>query len=100
MDAKERILQVIGTIPKGKVCTYGMVAKLAGLPGYARYVGTVLKSLPEGSRIPWHRVINSKGTTSFPQGSAQQQSQWQKLAAEGIHIRNGKISLSDYLWHP
>ncbi|MGB3621000.1 MAG: MGMT family protein, partial [Ketobacter sp.] len=60
-ESKNILLQVIASIPKGKVSTYGGVAALAGMPRHARYVGTVLKNLPAGSKIPWHRVVNSKG---------------------------------------
>ena len=44
--AKHKVLQTIGLIPYGKVCTYGVIAEYAGLPRRARYVGTVLKNLP------------------------------------------------------
>ena len=78
MDAqqnRERIWQVVSAIPKGKVATYGQVARLAQLPGYARYVGTVMKQLPAGSKLPWYRVVNAKGELSFPLGSRQHRRQ-------------------------
>ena len=49
---RERIWQVVSIIPLGKVATYGQVARLAGLPGYARYVGYTMKTLPSGSKMP------------------------------------------------
>ena len=97
---KERILQTVAMIPAGKVCTYGKVAEYAGATRRARYVGTVLKQLPEGSTIPWHRVINSQGRSSFPETSKHCQRQLRKLEQEGLEIHDGKINLKRYLWQP
>jgi len=58
---KEIIWQVVAAIPYGKVATYGQVAKLCGFPRHARYVGMTLRDLPNGSTLPWHRVVNAKG---------------------------------------
>src|SRR5207244_5472481 len=62
--AHAHILAVVRRIPRGRVVTYGQVAALAGLPGHARLVGYALHALPEGSRVPWQRVINAKGEVS------------------------------------
>ena len=97
---KERILQTIALIPKGKVCTYGKVAEYAGAQRRARLVGTILKQLPAGSRIPWHRVINSQGKISFPEGSDKHQEQLQRLEKEGITPLKGRINLKIHLWQP
>lgn len=95
-----RILHAIAAIPAGKVCTYGKIAELAGLPRHARLVGRVLKNLPPGSRIPWHRVINSQGRSSFPEGTDAWHKQLQRLEAEGVILRGGKFDLREYLWIP
>ncbi|MCG8316271.1 MAG: MGMT family protein [Pseudomonadales bacterium] len=63
------IVQTVASIPAGKVASYGTIARLCGYATYARYVGTVLKQLPADTRLPWHRVINSKGEIAFPAGS-------------------------------
>ncbi|MEZ5491419.1 MAG: MGMT family protein [Gammaproteobacteria bacterium] len=96
MKNEERIWQAVHSIPPGRVATYGQVARLAGLPGYARYVGTVLKNLPRGSRLPWHRVVNARGCLSFPSHSSKHQQQQQLLEAEGILFIDGRLSLSQY----
>jgi len=93
----ERIYRVVRRIPKGRVATYGQVAGLAGLPGYARYVGTVLSKLPTGTKLPWHRVINSKGQISFPQGSEQYREQKNRLEQEGVVFLNGRVSFRKYV---
>ncbi len=95
---RERVWQVIHSIPAGKVCTYGRVAEMAGLPRQARAVGRYLSELPEGSKIPWYRVVNSQGKLSFEVGSARFLTQKLKLQKEDINFSNNKISLKAYLW--
>lgn len=95
-----RILQTIAAIPRGKVCTYGKIAELAGLPRHARLVGATLRNLPAGSKIPWHRVINSQGRISFPESSDAWEKQRQRLEAEGVILKGGKYNLRQYLWTP
>ncbi|CCN34169.1 putative Methylated DNA-protein cysteine methyltransferase [Vibrio nigripulchritudo MADA3029] len=94
-----QIFAVIHQIPYGKVSTYGQVAQLAGYPGYARHVGKALGNLPKGSKLPWHRVINSKGEISL-KGTAYDR-QKGKLEDEGIVVNlAGKVRLKDYQWQP
>ncbi len=95
---KERIWQIVYLIPRGKVASYGQVAKLAELPGYARYVGYVMKNLPKDTQLPWHRVVNAQGKLSFSRDSREYQSQKAKLEAEGMVFINGRFSLKMYQW--
>ena len=98
LNKRERIWQVVSRIPRGKVATYGQVASLADLPGYARYVGYTMKMLPSGSKLPWFRVVNTKGELSFPKHSAQYLTQQEKLEAEGIFFSEGRFCLRNYQW--
>ena len=98
MDPKNRIWSIISNIPEGKVISYGVVASLAGLPGHARYVGYTLKHLPSDSSLPWHRVINSKGSSSFRVGTEKYQTQKTRLEKEGVVFSGEKISISQYGW--
>jgi methylated-DNA-protein-cysteine methyltransferase-like protein len=93
---REAIYLALMSIPAGKVITYGQLAALAGLPGAARLAGTVLCGLPESTELPWHRVINAQGKISLPTDSAAYKKQLQRLHAEGVEIKNGKISLRIY----
>ena len=93
---REAIYLALMTIPAGKVITYGQLASLAGLPGAARLAGTVLSGLPEKTELPWHRVINAQGKISLPVDSTAYKKQMQRLKAEGVQIKNGKISLRIY----
>lgn len=94
----QRVFHVVAAIPYGKVTTYGEVAQLAGSPRAARQVGGVLRRLPEGTTLPWHRVINGHGQIS-QRGEAFQR-QRQALLAEGInagpHIT---VDFQLYGWH-
>ena len=90
------IYQVLANIPAGKVLSYGELAKRAGIPGAARLVGKVLRDLPEGSQLPWHRVVNAQGKLSLPQDSASYCEQQQRLINEGVEFVNQKINLTIY----
>lgn len=94
----QAILLVVGSIPSGKVCTYGKIAEMASLKGHARLVGTVMKKLPSGSRIPWFRVINSQGKISFPENSEKYQQQKSLLEQEGIVFKGTKVNLKVCMW--
>ncbi len=97
----DRIYAVVRKIPAGSVATYGQIASLAGLPGRARLVGTVLKNLPAESGIPWHRVVNAKGQISFRADGDSVTEQGLLLQDEGVALSStGRIRLADYLWCP
>ena len=93
----EMILAAVRRIPRGKVCTYGSVAEVAGLPGRARLVGTVLRQT-SGRGLPWYRVINAGGRISFPTGSDAYARQRHKLEAEGVAFVGGSVDLRRYGW--
>jgi methylated-DNA-protein-cysteine methyltransferase-like protein len=93
----ERVWQIIAAIPAGKVTTYGDVAQLAGSPRAARQVGGVLRRLPEGSKLPWFRVINRQGRISLQGDNLFRQRD--ALEAEGIEVSDaGEIELEKYRW--
>ena len=89
------IYQVISQIPHGRVASYGDIAKMAGLPGYARYVGYLLKSVPIDTSLPWHRVVRSDGT--IPQETIVKQKP--KLMAEKVVLKGQKVSQALF-WNP
>ena len=99
MNNQEKIWQIVYQIPKGKVASYGQIATLADLPGYARYVGYTMKSLPSDTKLPWYRVVNSQGRISLPRGSVQYQTQKLELEKEGIIFVNEKFSMPKFQWH-
>lgn len=94
-----QIFAVIHQIPHGKVSTYSEIARMAGYPGYARHVGKALGNLPKDSKLPWFRVINSKGEISLIGPDWERQRE--RLVAEGIAVSaEGRISLKKYKWQP
>ena len=96
----ERALLIILSIPRGRVATYGQVAGVAGSPNGARQVARVLHSLSRAQRLPWQRVINSRGSISLSRGAGFEQ-QKALLESEGVAVgRNGRIDLNRYLWVP
>ena len=97
-DSWQAILNVLGAVPPGRVCTYGKIAELAGCPGKSRYVGYILKSLPDDSRLPWHRIVNAQGRISFPLHSDRYALQRSLLENEGIHFLRDRITLCTFLW--
>ncbi len=96
-----RIQEIVGRIPPGKVATYGQIAILAGMPGHARQVGYALHSLPDGSEVPWQRVINRNGRISLRAYPAAEHLQRALLEDEGVVFDDeGNIDLEKYRWHP
>lgn len=97
-DLTCRIIEIIKSIPYGKVCTYGAIAKMAGSPQASRQVARILHSCTGKYQLPWHRVINSKGEISLPEMGGKE-IQIELLRSEGIYVLNkGKIDLKEYLW--
>lgn len=94
------IIAAIKRIPRGKVCTYGGVADVAGLPRRARLVGTVLRQTPTSRGVPWFRVINAGGRISFPVGSDSYARQRKLLENEGVDFVGGRVNLDRYGWPP
>ena len=96
---QQRVWHIVAAIPPGNVATYGDIARLAGSPRAARQVGGVLRRLPAGSQLPWHRVINRHGTLSLQGDDLLRQRD--ALAAEGIEISDdGRVALDVYRWQP
>jgi methylated-DNA-protein-cysteine methyltransferase related protein len=95
-DPEQSILAAVRRIPRGRVSSYGEIARLAGLPRRARLVGTVLRHT--AARVPWHRVINAGGRISFPAGSDACQRQRRLLEQEGIAFRRDRIDVNRYGW--
>ncbi len=92
----KRIYEAVKKIPKGRVATYGQVAKMAGDKNMARAVGNALHKNPEPGTIPCHRVVNSKGELAgaFAFGGAGVQADL--LAKEGVVVKEGKVDLKQF----
>lgn len=82
----EMIYDVVKKIPRGKVSTYGEVAKLAGNPRWARVVGYALHANPDPKTIPCHRVVNKEGAVSKAFAFGGENKQIELLKAEGVEF--------------
>lgn len=95
----EQVHQVVRCIPPGKVATYGQIARILGMPHAARTVGWALQAIPEGSDVPWQRVINGRGMISFRPGSPGATLQRALLEDEGVVFdEKGRVNLRVYGW--
>jgi methylated-DNA-protein-cysteine methyltransferase related protein len=90
----QAIWEVVCTIPRGQVSTYGAVARAAGLPGRARLAGLALRVAPDEMNLPWHRVLGAGGRIVFPKSSRHFREQAKRLRAEGVLSRDGRVDPS------
>ncbi len=85
-DQRRRaVLAAVRAIARGTVRSYGQVARLAGVPGRARWVARVL-SENDDPDLPWHRVVRSDGRIAFPPGSEGFERQRDRLLAEQVAV--------------
>ncbi|KTS77861.1 DNA base-flipping protein YbaZ [Pseudomonas oryzihabitans] len=97
---RQAVFQVLAAIPTGRVVSYGQLAELAGLGRGARWVGWMLGRLPEGSALPWHRVIAANGRPSLSHDSASGREQRERLRAEGVMLHEDRVDMRRYRWNP
>lgn len=86
-----RIERAIRAIPRGKVSTYGGVARAAGFPGAARQVAAVLR---RGFGLPWQRVLGAGGAIKLTGDSAMEQRF--RLEAEGVRFRGRRVDMKSH----
>ena len=105
-SAADRILAAIRAVPRGQVAGYGEIARRAGLPGRARLVARLLAG-NDDPELPWHRVLRSDGRIAFPADHPNFDEQQQRLRAEGVDVREGRVrgqraaaTLDEILWAP
>lgn len=92
----EDIHKIVRKIPRGKVATYGSVARAAGHPGTARQVAWALRA-PSAERLPWHRVLGAGGRILLPGEAGLHQQMLLQL--EGISFRGNRASIKESEFH-
>jgi len=94
------VREIIRSIPRGKVVSYGRIAALAGDARQARQVAWILHSSSEKAGLPWHRVIGSRGRISLPPGRGGRE-QRRLLLGEGVRFQaGGTVDWRVYGWAP
>jgi O-6-methylguanine DNA methyltransferase len=98
MTFKDRVYKITKQIPKGKVATYGQIARLAGKPKAARAVGYFMKTNPEAPQIPCHRVVGADGSLTGYSGQGGTSTKKIMLIKERIFFLGKKVDLKQSLW--
>ncbi|HEX6385465.1 MAG TPA: methylated-DNA--[protein]-cysteine S-methyltransferase [Anaerolineae bacterium] len=99
----QQVYAVVRRIPRGKVTSYGRVARMLGRPNAARAVGYALSALKDQreqvAEVPWQRVINGQGRISIVNREVSAQRQAELLRQEGVAVSDDlRIDLDVYLW--
>ena len=97
MTREDTLYKITSQIPKGKVTTYGNLARLSGIKN-PRVVGNILHKNTDSEKIPCHRVVNSKGKVAQSFAFGGSEGQIQKLKSESVQVVNGKVFLPKYFW--
>src|ERR1700757_4858671 len=92
------VYKLVKQIPRGRVITYGALAKALHLRGGARTAGRALAATPSGRGIPWHRVVGDRGKLLIREPIASLQRKL--LESEGIAILEARVDLKKHLWTP
>jgi O-6-methylguanine DNA methyltransferase len=95
---EDKVYSITRQIPKGKVATYGQLAKLAGNPKASRAVGVFMKTNPDAPHTPCHRVVASDGSLTGYSGVGGIKQKREMLIAEGVKFKREKVDLDLSLW--
>ena len=99
MNSYARIYAVVRAIQRGKVATYGQVARLAGNPRWSRVVGYALHVNPDPEGIPCYRVVDRMGRTSKAFAFGGSDVQRALLEADGVQfLPDGRVDLAACQW--
>ena len=92
------VYRLVKKIPRGRVTTYGALAKKLRLPGGARAVGYAMAATPRGRGIPWHRVMGAGGRVRMPEPYASMQRRL--LESEGVVFDGHGVNMNEFGWTP
>ena len=99
MDKNKLVYKITSSIPRGRVLTYGALAKLTGVKS-PREVGDILHKNPDPKRIPCHRVVASDGRVAANYAFGGAKIQAKRLRDEGIEVVKNKVDVSIHIWRP
>lgn len=92
------VYKLVKQIPRGRVLTYGGLARALRLRGGARTAGRAMSAIPRGKGIPWHRVLGANGKILIREPYASLQKKL--LESEGVAVIESRINLKKHLWVP
>jgi methylated-DNA-protein-cysteine methyltransferase-like protein len=92
------VYRLVKQIPRGRVLSYGALAKALRLPGGARSAGRAMAATPSGKGIPWHRVVGQRGKILIREPYASLQKKL--LESEGVKVTESRVDLKSHLWKP
>ena len=92
----DHVYRLVKQIPRGRVLSYGALARLLRLPGGARTAGRAMAATPSGQGIPWHRVVGERGKILIREPYASLQKKL--LESEGVKIVESRVDLRSHLW--
>jgi methylated-DNA-protein-cysteine methyltransferase-like protein len=92
------VYRLVKQIPRGRVLSYGALARALRLRGGARSAGRAMAATPSGKGIPWHRVVGERGKILIREPYASLQKKL--LESEGVHVIESRVDLKAHLWKP
>ena len=92
------VYRLVQQIPRGRVMTYGQLAKTLRLRGGARVAGYAMAACPNGQGIPWHRVVGAGGRILIREPIASLQRRL--LESEGTPVAGLRVNLPQHVWNP
>jgi methylated-DNA-protein-cysteine methyltransferase-like protein len=98
MSTWDPVYRVVKQIPRGRVLSYGALARILRLRGGARSAGRAMAATPSGKGIPWHRVLGEGGKILVREPYASLQKRL--LESEGVAVVESKVNLKQHLWTP
>ncbi len=90
------VYRLVKQIPRGRILTYGEVARALSLPGGARTAGRAMAGCPQGRGIPWQRVVGAAGRILIREPYASLQRQL--LLQEGVEFLGSRVNLAKHAW--
>lgn len=90
------VYRLVKQIPRGRVLTYGALARALRLRGGARSAGRAMGATPQGQGIPWHRVLGANGKILIREPYASLQKKL--LESEGVAVLESRVNLKRHLW--
>lgn len=90
------VYKFVKQIPRGRVITYGALARALRLPGGARTAGRAMAATPSGKGVPWHRVVGARGKLLIREPYASLQRKL--LESEGVKLLESRVDLKFHVW--